>query len=136
MTESQTIVSQYREERQDESVWDALFETAEEIGREFDIQPSMPRLAQRARHRANPPANYPSQYWQRALYYPFIDHISTELHDRLLGLHQRYLAQYLIPTKLHTCTEDSVHSIYVEYASDIPLDEQGFRNEVARWKCR
>ncbi|KAJ8300680.1 hypothetical protein KUTeg_022199 [Tegillarca granosa] len=35
----------------------------------------MPRLAQRQRNCANPPAYSPSEYWKRALYYPFLDHI-------------------------------------------------------------
>lgn len=134
--DSQTVISQFQNEREDPNVWEALFECDKEIGAEFEIEPSMPCLAQRQRNRANQPANDPQQYWQRVLYFPFLDHLCQELSDRLHVAEERFHAQYLIPSKLNLCTEQMVDLMFVEYSVDLPQGNQSFHNEVRRWKAR
>jgi hypothetical protein len=48
-------------------------------------------------NRAGHPADNPSQFWQRSMYYPFLDNYITELTARLLENGGRYQARYLIP---------------------------------------
>ncbi|WAR31752.1 P52K-like protein [Mya arenaria] len=134
--ESQTLIRQFQNERADPNVWEALFQSAKDIAAEFEIEPSMPRLAQRQRNRANPPANDPQQYWQRALYFPFLDHLCQELSDRLIVAEERFRAQYLIPSKLNLCTDGMVDLIFAGYSMDLPQGNQSFHNEVRRWKAR
>ncbi|WAR31271.1 P52K-like protein [Mya arenaria] len=134
--ESQTLIRQFQNERADPNVWEALFQSAKDIAAEFEIEPSMPRLAQRQRNRANPPANDPQQYWQRALYFPFLDHLCQELSDRLIVAEERFRAQYLIPSKLNLCTDGMVDLIFAGYSVDLPQGNQSFHNEVRRWKAR
>ena len=40
-------------------------------------------------------------YWQRAVYFPLVDHLVQELNDRLLSQKNRFLGQYLVPAKLN-----------------------------------
>ena len=40
-------------------------------------------------------------YWQRAVYFPLVDHLVQELNDRLLLQENRFLGQYLVPAKLN-----------------------------------
>ncbi|WAR21001.1 hypothetical protein MAR_014975 [Mya arenaria] len=127
--ESQTLIRQFQNERADPNVWEALFQSAKDIAAEFEIEPSMPRLAQRQRNRANPPANDPQQYWQRALYFPFLDHLCQELSDRLIVAEERFRAQYLIPSKLNLCTDGMVDLIFAGYSVDLPQGNQSFHNE-------
>jgi hypothetical protein len=46
------------------------------------------------------PADTPEEYWRRSVYYPLLDHIANELETRLVVPKDRFLAQYLIPSKL------------------------------------
>ena len=53
------------------SVWDSLFDMAVSIADQFEILPIIPRRTGRQINRADHPADNPSQYWQRSMYYRF-----------------------------------------------------------------
>ena len=72
------------------------------IADQFEILPTIPRRTDRQINRVGHPADNPSQFWQRSMYYPFMDYYITELTARLLENGGRYQAQYLIPTYLPT----------------------------------
>jgi hypothetical protein len=65
----------------------------------FEILPTIPRRTGRQINRAGHPADNPSQFWQRSMYYPFMDYYITELTARLLENGSRYQAQYLRRTE-------------------------------------
>ena len=118
-------------------MWDELFAEATAAAAEFDLVPSTPRLAGRQKHRPNVPADDPKQYWQRALYYPLLDHLIRELEDRLLSPEERFLAQYLIPHKQEGLTDEIRNRLYEAYKDDLPAADQGvFNGEITRWKTR
>ena len=50
--------------------------------------------------RPNVEAENHSQYWKWSLYLPFLDHLTTELTEKLVALLSGFQAQYLIPTNL------------------------------------
>jgi hypothetical protein len=54
------------------------------IADQFEILPTIPRRTGRQINRAGHPADNPSQFWQRSMYYPFMDYYITELTARLL----------------------------------------------------
>ena len=76
----------------------------------------------------------PKQYWQISLYYPFLDHLITELESRLLTTENRFHAQHLLPRAVDKITNDYVASIYEAYQADIDLSLEDSRREVARWQ--
>jgi hypothetical protein len=76
----------------------------------------------------------PKQYWQISLYYPFLDHLITELESRLLTTENRFHAQHLLPCAVDKITNDYVASIYEAYQADIDLSLEDSRREVARWQ--
>jgi hypothetical protein len=51
-------------------------------------------------------ADTPEEYWRRSVYYPLLDHIANELETRLIIPKDRFLAQYLIPSKLASLTPE------------------------------
>jgi hypothetical protein len=53
------------------------------LAKSFDISESIPRRCGRQTTRANHPVETPKQYCQISLYYPFLDHLITELESRL-----------------------------------------------------
>ena len=84
MKESKTAIEMLRTERQNESVWDELYQSTLNLVKSFDISKSIPRRCGRQTTRANHPAETPKQYWRISLYYPFLDHLITEFESRLL----------------------------------------------------
>lgn len=134
--EARVLIAQIRAERADDLVWEALYEKAVTMATVHDVLPSKPRTTGRQQQRVNVPAESVSDYWKRALFFPFMDHLATELEDRLLTAHDRFLAQYLIPSQLHQLTTTHVDGIYAAYSYDFIGDKEAFQSEVSRWKIR
>lgn len=124
-----------RDERNDPAVWDALYGKAVEMADEFDLIPCTPRRAGRQIHRANHPVQEPQEYWKVSLFYVFLDHLVQELESRLIQHEDRFLAEYLVPVKLHELTSDHIEKISNTYGDDIGTPEE-LEREISRWKTR
>lgn len=97
----------------------------------------IPRGAARQVNRVNVPAANPSQYWKRAMYLPFVDHLIQEITNRLVKNEDRFAAQHLIPQNLQTLTNEELTKIFACYDNDLPATtEVEFREEVDRWRIR
>ena len=134
--EATTIVSLLKEQRADPTAWDTLFDNAVDLAAKFNVEASKPRNAGRQVHRENVPADTPSQYWKRAMYLPFMDHLLQELDTRLLVAQDRYVAQYIIPSQLTKLTPQRITQLYESFKDDMPGDQGQVESEVARWKAR
>ncbi|XP_033762649.1 zinc finger MYM-type protein 1-like [Pecten maximus] len=134
--EASVLIAQLRAERMDDDVWDALYQKAIDLASPHDVRPSRPRIGGRQEHRPNQPAETVSEYWKRALYIPFMDHLTMELQDRLLSANYRFLAQYLIPSLLGQLTAGHVDEIYEGYKTDLSGDRELFRREISRWRTK
>lgn len=136
--ECRVVISKLERKREDDAVWESLFKEATEIADKHDVEPSFPRRAGRQQHRANVPADNPSDYWRRALYYVFLDHLLGELRQRLIVSEPRFLANFLLPVKVtrHQVEEDKLAEIFNAYKTDIPGDFDFFKTEVDRWILR
>ena len=55
------------------------YEASVELGKDVDVEPALPRIANRQRHRDNVPAATPVQYFQRSLCIPLMDHLIHQL---------------------------------------------------------
>jgi len=86
--------------------------------------------------RANRPAEAPTQNWRISLYYPYLDHLITELESRLLKSENRFHAQHLLLHAVDKIADDHVATIYEAYQADIDVSLEDFRREVARWRTR
>ncbi|MCG7879674.1 MAG: hypothetical protein N0C90_25600, partial [Candidatus Thiodiazotropha endolucinida] len=82
--------------------------------------PSIPRGAVRQRHCVNVPAQTPKEYWKRALFFPFLDHLIQELQDRLVGNEARFHAEYLIPIKLQGLSNQVARQLFETFGDDLP----------------
>lgn len=131
--EAQVVIDLLQDERNDIEVWNAVFERACDLAGKLDIRPRTPRQIGRQVHRENVEADNVSQYWKRAMYLPFVDHLVQELRDRLITPQERFVAEYLIPNRLAAFGEDLSNRILEEYSADIS-DPAEYKTEVSRWK--
>ena len=72
-------------------------------------------------------------YWQRAVYFPLVDHLVQELNDRLLSHESRFLGQYLVPAKLSAFNCGVQDKLYETYKTDLS-EKRDFDNEFLRWQ--
>jgi DNA-nicking Smr family endonuclease len=78
-SEAETVISSLRKIRQDENVWQELYQDIPKLAEKQNVLPSKPRTAGRQQNRDNVPADTPKEYWRRSVYYPLLDHIAIEL---------------------------------------------------------
>ncbi|XP_061181206.1 zinc finger MYM-type protein 1-like [Saccostrea echinata] len=119
--ECRVVVEMLGQEREDDSVWDELYQVALDLAAPLQVDESMPRRCGRQTGRANHPADTPRQYWRISLYYPFVDHVIMELDSRLLKSEDRFMAQHLLPIYLENITNEHIAAIYNAFQDDIIL---------------
>ena len=63
-------------------------------------------------------------YWQRAMYFPLVDHLVQELNDKLLSQENRFLGQYLVPAKLNAFNQSAARQslIFIDIATTVTLN--------------
>lgn len=65
------------------------------------------------------------------MFFPFVEHLTTKLSDRLLQVEDQLNAQYLIPTNYPAY---EIRSIYNTFQSDLPAQDLAeFQCEIHRW---
>lgn len=135
VTEAKIVVSRLSNERNDDQVWEALYTEACEMAAEFEIEPSTPRVVGRQRNRANHPAQTSKDYWRVSLYLTFLDHLVSEISNRVLSNEERFLASYLGPKRHQSLSPEIINRIFAAFESDIGQFKD-FADEVDRWKAR
>ncbi|KAJ8309110.1 LOW QUALITY PROTEIN: hypothetical protein KUTeg_013984 [Tegillarca granosa] len=105
-SEAKTVIASFRRIRQDDNIWQELYRDILTLAEKQDVQPSKPRTAGRQQHRNNMPADTPEQYWRRSVFYPMLNHMANEIEERIVVPKDRFLAQYLIPSRLNSLTRD------------------------------
>ncbi|CAG2239243.1 unnamed protein product [Mytilus edulis] len=137
VSESKVVIEQLNRKRNSIEAWDELFQKAVQVADTVEEVPAMPRAAGRQRHRVNVPAETPSQYWKRAMFLPFLDHLIQELTRRLVSNEDRFSAQYLIPTKLDGINQEVINTLFETFRDDLDINNVAqFREEVERWIVR
>ena len=133
--EASVVINVMKVERDDPSVWKELYERGKQLAADVDIEPRIPRTAGRQQHRVNIPAETPEMYWQRAVYFPLVDHLVQELADRLLSQEDHFLGQYLAPAKLNAFNSGVQGKLYETYKTDLS-EKKDFDNEILRWQTK
>ena len=124
-------------QRNDDTLWDDLYDKAVAMATTVDVEPSRPRVIVRQQNRQNVPAATISEYWKRNMWLPFMDHMSVELSERLLNGQDRLAAQYLLPVHIAKLTADKVQALYETFVLDLQCQSlEEFEAEIRRWKAR
>lgn len=105
--ESLVVINVPREKCNGELVWEELLEKAKAMAAEWNIEPTIPRLASSQRHGVDVPSAARKEYCRRALEMPLANQLLEELNERLLKQHNRFLGQHLIPTRTHLLNPDT-----------------------------
>ncbi len=98
----------------------------------YDVSPSKPRTTGRQTQRANAPAETPEEYWRVNAYIPFLDHLITELRERMVLALPRLKAEYLMPHRIQDLEPQIWDEIKAEY-SDLCPSPASLDAELEMW---
>ncbi|WAR14709.1 P52K-like protein [Mya arenaria] len=99
-------------ERNDDEVWNSLFQKAVDIAGDVEVIPAAPRRYGRQQNRPNAPGNT-SEFWKRNMYLPFVDHLLIQ-NDGL--------------------PRESINDVYQAFQACLDVDETIFVRECERWR--
>ncbi|XP_052809464.1 52 kDa repressor of the inhibitor of the protein kinase-like [Mya arenaria] len=133
--EAEVVKTQVEAERIDPLVWHALFEKALGMASSIDVEPTFPRV-ERQQNRPNAPAANAFDYWRVNMYLPFVDHLLTELQQRLLQRNERYVIQYILPNRIGDLSYQRAEEIFTAAQEDLAVNKETFVRECQRWKTR
>ena len=116
---SKSIVSLLHVKRDDDT-YRKLWKSACQLGEEYNVVPSAPRIVRRQQHRANTPAESACEYWRLKVFLTFIDHLISQLEDRLLKPLPRLKAQLILPKYVDSLGTADWEDIKQEYGPLLP----------------
>lgn len=130
------LVQMLRSQRSDEhgSTCKKLYENAVELASLMDVEVKHPRTIGRQRHRANAPATTTFGYFEVNLHNTFLDHLITQLNDRLCGSISRVRAEMLLPQNLAKISPADCQLIKTAYNAFV--SDSDFDVELERWKWK
>ena len=101
------------------------------------IELTKPRTSGTQRHRDSVPGDTPKLYWKRSVFFPLLDHLASETESRIITPKDRFLVQYLIPSKLHLLTPEKESTVCMPFAGELPDKKfQAYKNELLKWKSK
>lgn len=94
------------------------------------------RVANRQQNRANIPSQSIEEHYGLNLFYPFNDHVTSQLNTRFVeNSESAMLAAYLIPSALFKLTKEKQEIMVSWYREDLP-EPDSIDQEVNRWKVK
>ena len=82
-SEAETVISSLQKNRQDDNVWQELYQDITKLAEKQNVLPSKPRTAGRQQNRDNVPAVTPEEYWRRSVYYLLLATLPMNLRQDL-----------------------------------------------------
>lgn len=119
-----------------DSLHSEWFEEIEKLCESVNIEPSLPRLCGRQRHRDNVPAQTPAEYYRRTITIPVLDHLISEIDRRFSEHHKRaLLGLNLIPSIMAQKPLNEVQKLLkpLEELYKEDLEDDSFMSELSQW---
>ena len=115
----------------------ASFEETVNIARELDLVVEAPRRCNRQTLRNNAPATSVTEYYQRNVTIPLLDHLDQQLNDRFSSTQQSAVqAMYIVPSILLKSTTDTkvlTEQLTTSYGTDLP-EPRSLETELQMWE--
>ncbi|KAL5496899.1 hypothetical protein EMCRGX_G013272 [Ephydatia muelleri] len=124
------------DKRSDDASFLTVWEVAESLASVADVDLKQPRQVARQRNRVNVESCSDQEYFKRAIYYPFLDHILSELRSRF-NKHSRIIAHLwsLIPRFISSYSFSDLQPALDMYGQFLE-SEQAVKGEYDLWKKR
>ncbi|KAM3843293.1 52 kDa repressor of the inhibitor of the protein kinase-like [Diretmus argenteus] len=137
------ILSAYQEARNVREViaqerceegFSVCFEKATALANSVDVVPTKRRISVKQSYRANSPSETVEDHYRVNLFYPFIDHLLSELDGRFAERNEpAMVAAYLVPAHLTKLTKEMEAELIQWHQPDLP-DSGTVEQELKRWR--
>lgn len=127
------LVTAYKEAREvaqvistlrNEEGFSEIYEKSTELASTTDVVPSKKRVTNRQKNRENAPSQSIEEHYRINLFYPFIDHVTSQLNTRFVeNSEPAMLAMYLIPSALSKLTKEKQEMMVSWYREDLPFTD-------------
>ena len=116
---------------------DVIFKQALRMADQLNVEPNIPRVAEKQIYRDNVPANSPEEYYKRALFIPIVDKFILEMTHRFNKFNCK-AAKLLILTPSVLCPEKFKEIVYIfpileEYEEDL-MNRDVMDQELLLWQ--
>ena len=124
------------DKRSNDTSFLAVWEVAESLASVTDVDLKQPRQAARQRNRVNVESCSDQEYFKRGIYYPFLDHVLSELRSRF-NKHSRIITHLwsLIPKFISSYSFCDLQPALAMYGRFLE-SEQAVKGEYDVWKKR
>lgn len=139
------IVSTYQEARnvrdviaqqRCEQAFSLCFQKATALAKSVDVVPIKRRISVKQNFRANIPSESVEDHYRVNLFYPFVEHIISELESRFAKRSEpAMVAAYLVPADLKKLTEEKEAELLQWYQQDLP-DAATVEQELIWWRYK
>lgn len=137
MQQVNTLLQKIREIRFNaDKEFPVIFKAATKISERIRPEPSTPRNVGTQKYRANCPATSPEEYYRRNIFIPYLDELTSSLHDRFLSNRDKITAlQCVIPHYAVNSTFNDIKPAVEFYIDDLPTKNLTIlRSEWDIWK--
>ena len=116
------------------------YEEAGKMCTSVGVEPSLPRLCGRQKHRHNVPAEDPATCYRRCITIPMIDHFLTDMKSRFSPHHRvALLGLSLVPSALVSLSADNIKAnvagLVAQYQHDL-RSPRSVATQVHSWKLK
>ena len=117
-----------------------VYNKACSVAREIGIVEEMPRTTSHQKHRSNPPAATPKEYYSHTISIPMLDHLNSQLMERFSDTSSSHISEFLslLPSQLYgseNFTRGNISTLFEMYKDDLP-EEYAFDTEVQAWHLK
>ncbi len=127
-------VRQVIAKQRNEQGFSPCFQKATALANSVDVVPKKRRITVKQNYRANISTESVEDHYRVNLFYPFIDHITSELDERFSESNEpALLAAYLVPKSLKKLTEEREQRMVKWYHEDLPYPNT-VEQEIECWR--
>ncbi len=127
-------VRQVIAKQRNEQGFSPCFQKATALANSVDVVPTKRRITVKQNYRANISTESVEDHYRVNLFYPFIDHITSELDERFSESNEpALLAAYLVPKSLKKLTEEREQRMVKWYHEDLPYPNT-VEQEIECWR--
>ncbi|XP_056595590.1 52 kDa repressor of the inhibitor of the protein kinase-like [Triplophysa dalaica] len=127
-------VRQVIAKQRNEQGFSPCFQKATALANSVDVVPTKRRITVKQNYRANISTESVEDHYRVNLFYPFIDHITSELDERFSESNEpALLAAYLVPKSLKKLTEEREQRMVKWYQEDLPYPNT-VEQEIECWR--
>ncbi|KAK7132902.1 hypothetical protein R3I93_019224 [Phoxinus phoxinus] len=120
--------------QRNEQGFSPCFQKATALANSVDVVPTKRRISVKQNYRPNVSTESVEDHYRVNLFYPFIDHITTELDERFSESNEpALLAAYLVPKSLKKLSEEREQRMVKWYHEDLPYPNT-VDQEVECWR--